>query len=74
MYILAVSIFLGDRIPFSDLEFDDQIGSGSYGTVYKGKWMSKGLQVAIKCMVGRIRKEEVNFVVLSNSLLVRVSA
>ena len=26
------------EIPYQDIQIDEKIGSGSFGTVYKGKW------------------------------------
>lgn len=34
------------RIPYEDLKFEEEIGSGAYGIVYKGQW--NGETVAIK--------------------------
>ena len=45
---------------FSDLEFGEKVGSGGFGTVFKGRWKSKGLEVAIKRLQTHIRKEEVS--------------
>ena len=49
------------KISYSDLEFGGKVGSGAFGTVFKGRWKSKGLDVAIKRLQNRIRKEEVSF-------------
>ena len=48
------------KISFSDLEFGEKVGSGGFGTVFKGRWKSKGMDVAIKRLQNRIRKEEVS--------------
>lgn len=31
------------EIPYKDVEIGPKIGSGSFGTVYKGKWHGKSL-------------------------------
>ena len=38
-------------IDFSDLEFKEMVGSGGFGTVSKGRWISENKIVAIKTMV-----------------------
>jgi len=38
-------------IDFSDLEFKEMVGSGGFGTVSKGQWISENKIVAIKTMV-----------------------
>ena len=48
------------KISFSDLNFGEKVGSGGFGTVFKGHWKSKGLDVAIKRLQTQIRKEEVS--------------
>ena len=35
-------------IDITDLKFGDHLGGGSFGTVYSGKWLSRGMDVAIK--------------------------
>ena len=52
--------FLDIRINYSDLEFGEKIGGGSFGTVFKGHWKSKGLDVAIKRFSRIIEREEVS--------------
>ena len=47
-------------IDFSHLEFEESLGEGGFGTVYKGKWKIKNLDVAIKKISGTIRDEEVS--------------
>jgi hypothetical protein len=37
---------LVEELDFSEIQFEEKIGEGSYGRVYKGKW--RGLAVAIK--------------------------
>ncbi len=37
------------EIPYQDIEIGNKIGSGSFGTVFKGKWHGK------ICMHGKIR-------------------
>lgn len=54
-----LTIKKGVEIAFSDLTFGDPIGSGGFGQVYRGRWVSKRMDVAIKMLSGRIRKEEV---------------
>ena len=48
-------------IDSSDLEFEKKVGEGGSGTVYKGKWLSRRLVVAIKT-TGEIKKMEVSAV------------
>ena len=47
------------RIEPSDLEFGGQVGSGGCAKVYKGRWKSQGLVVAIKTVSSDFREEEV---------------
>ena len=35
-------------INLADLKFEKRIGQGAFGTVFRGKWLSKGLDVALK--------------------------
>ena len=37
-------------IEFADLEFVERVGKGGPGQVWKGKWKSKNMTVAIKVM------------------------
>jgi len=39
------------EIRFSDLEFKEKVGGGGFGTVSKGRWISKNKTVAIKTIV-----------------------
>ena len=39
------------EIEYSDLEFKEVVGSGGFGTVSKGRWMSENKVVAIKTMI-----------------------
>ncbi|EAS66889.1 hypothetical protein DDB_G0278879 [Dictyostelium discoideum AX4] len=49
---------LSTRLDFSELDFDEICGQGTYGMVYKGKWRSQ--VVAIKMMrVGTVNCDEV---------------
>lgn len=53
---MAVSISL------SDLEFGkEKLGSGGSGTVYKGRWKSKNMTVAIKLLAQEASANEVSF-------------
>ena len=47
------------EINFSDLEFGDQLGEGAFGVVYRGRWKSRHMDVAIKRVPGKINKTEV---------------
>ena len=46
-------------IDFSELEFEDLLGRGGQGAVHRGLWKKRA--VAIKQVIGRIRKEEVSW-------------
>jgi len=48
-------------IEYSDLEIMEKVGSGGYGTVSKGRWISKNKVVAIKTMV-ELEEREVRFI------------
>jgi len=39
------------EIEYSDLEFKEVVGSGGFGTVSKGQWISENKVVAIKTMI-----------------------
>ena len=39
------------NIEYSDLEFKEKVGSGGFGTVSKGRWISKNKIVAIKMLM-----------------------
>ena len=45
------------NIEYSDLEFKEKVGSGGFGTVSKGRWISKNKIVAIKVMVELEKRE-----------------
>ena len=47
-------------IEFSDLEFMENVGIGGYGTVSKGRWISKNKVVAIK-MTWELSEREVSY-------------
>ena len=36
------------NVPLSDLEFGDLLGQGGFGAVFRGKWKSKNMTVALK--------------------------
>ena len=40
-----------DEISNSDLEFIEKVGSGGFGSVWKGQWISKQKIVAIKILM-----------------------
>ena len=44
------------QIEFSDIEFLNHLGD----IVYKGKWISRNIDIAIKRVVGGTRKPEVS--------------
>lgn len=46
--MVSLTIILLQIIRYSDLEYTKELGHGTYGTVYHGKW--KGSDVAIKRM------------------------
>ena len=48
------------EIEFSDLEFEGKVGSGGFGTVSKGRWISKNDIVAIKVLV-ELEEREVSY-------------
>ena len=39
------------EIEYSDLEFKEEVGSGGFGTVSRGLWVSENMIVAIKTML-----------------------
>ena len=45
---LAVRPASSIRIPASDLQVEQYVGRGTFGSVYRGKWLSSNKQVAIK--------------------------
>ena len=55
----CVTVAATAEIEISDLEFGDQLREGGTGTVYKGHWKSRGLDVAIKT-TGALKKTEVS--------------
>ena len=44
-------------IEYSDLELKENVGSGGFGTVFKGRWISKNKPVAIKMMMVLVERE-----------------
>ena len=50
------------QIDFTDLEFGDEVGAGVGSAIYKGRWISRDLVVAIKQVGGRINEAEVSFI------------
>ena len=59
--ILFLFLFLFQFIKNDDLEELKELGSGTFGTVYHGKW--RGTDVAIKrikrtCFIGRSSEQE----------------
>lgn len=59
--LLTVSLFFAQTIKNDDLEEIRELGSGTYGAVFHGKW--KGSDVAIKrikasCFAGRPSERE----------------
>ena len=44
-------------IEYSDLELKEKVGGGGFGTVFKGRWISKKKTVAIKMMVELVERE-----------------
>ena len=50
------------EIAYSELEFGDEVGKGSYGLVYKGQWNSKSgpVTVAIKALKDPSEHKEVS--------------
>ena len=51
-------------ISLSDLEFGEILGGGGQGVVHKGRWISKGVDVAIKKITGRVNEREVSLAVV----------
>ena len=49
------------EIAYSQLRFGDSLGTGGQGAVFEGKWKARGLAVAIKRVLGKIRHEEVSY-------------
>ena len=47
-------------IEFSDLKFEENVGSGGFGTVFKGQWISKSKTVAVKMMMVFVEREVSN--------------
>ena len=53
------------EIDYDDLEFGKTLGAGGFGAVYKGKWKSKDMVIAIKQVKGSLDPREVH---IPNSL------
>ena len=51
-------------ISLSDLEFEEILGEGGQGVVQRGRWISKGIDVAIKKITGRVNEREVSLTVV----------
>ena len=47
-------------IEYSDLAFGESLGAGGSGNVYKGRWKSRNMTVAIKVSSKGIPTEEVS--------------
>ena len=47
------------NITFSDLEFEEELGSGSSGAVFKAHYKSRDVTVAVKLVLGGINRQEV---------------
>jgi len=47
-------------IEFSDLNIMEMVGSGGFGAVYKGRWISKNKIVAIKNVMTVLEEREVS--------------
>jgi hypothetical protein len=56
------------EIALDDLEFYERCGGGSFGSVYRAKWKSENIIVAVKKLL--VLDKEVSFVILD---LVRLS-
>ena len=54
------------EITFSDLEFFEKLGGGAAGSVYRGRWKSKNMVVAIKKLL--VLEKEVSLGSLSLAL------
>ena len=50
------------EINYSDLEFGAELGEGGFSTVYKGHWLSRDMDVAIKRLPGKLHEGEVRHV------------
>ena len=48
------------EIAFDDLEFYERCGGGSFGSVYRAKWKSENIIVAVKKLL--VLDREVSFV------------
>ena len=49
------------EINYYDLEFGEVVGEGGFSTVYKGHWLSRDKDVAIKRVPGKLHKGEVRY-------------
>jgi len=57
------------RIPFSEVIVDQEIGRGSFGTVYKGRW--EGVQVAIK-VCSTVEQKQLNEFITEAKLMLNL--
>ena len=60
------------HINFDDLEFEGELGTGATAVVYKGRWKSRGLKVAIKHVYAKFKYNEVSPVMLSTCILIYI--
>lgn len=53
------------QIKFDDLQFFENCGGGSFGSVYRARWISQDKEVAVKKLL-KIEKEVRSFSALRN--------
>lgn len=53
------------QIKFDDLQFFENCGGGSFGSVYRAKWISQDKEVAVKKLL-KIEKEVRSFPAIRN--------